>query len=134
MADPNSLGVDGIKIPLFIGVRCKSCGTSYQIKRLIDTIEVPQTYCAFCGEQNIVARQEEGDYWLMLALDLGLPNNPQSSEVVKGMFEEWSPQTGDSIRFMDFARQWIIEARREAQESASSGESPPESGAPAEIA
>lgn len=89
--------------------RCSNCQSLYEVKRITDTNEVPVTFCTFCGQSTIVTGEEEGDYWTTIAADIGLPRNDKCALIVRRMFDEWSPSTGDPIRFIDFAREWVAE-------------------------
>lgn len=92
-----------------IHVSCGDCKSTYAVKRITDTIEVPLTHCIFCGSVNIRTGNEEPDYWQSLALDLGL--SATSGPLVKDIFDIWTPSDGDPVRFIDFARTMIKEAQ-----------------------
>lgn len=94
-----------------IHIRCRDCASVYALLRIQDTIHTPITYCMFCGSASLAMGEDDADYWMTLAIDLGLPRVEQSREAVKAMFESWSPTEGDNIRFVDFARGMITHAQ-----------------------
>lgn len=90
-----------------IHVRCRDCQSVYSIVRIKDTINAPLEYCIFCGGHSLAHGEEDSDYWLNLAVDLGLPKTPRSKEAMKALFDTWNPVDGDPDRFVDFARNMI---------------------------
>lgn len=99
--------------PADIHVRCTECGSVYAIKRIVDAVESPISYCIYCGSGDTKTGIEDGDYWESLAVDVGLPSTAQGVNALKLLFNTWSPGEGDPYRFVDYARMRVSEATEE---------------------
>ena len=90
-----------------IRIRCLKCQSVVNVTIVHDAYETMVKHCVFCGG-DIRTGEDDGDYWTTLALEFNTPK-----EVIKTLFDTWSPYDGDPPRFIDFARQALADLTQE---------------------
>ena len=98
-------------------VSCKNCRMSFRVENLVPyTTAVKQTFCSACGsEANVDHVDGDDDSWLLMAAAFGLPKQPMSGQLIKGLYEIWSPE--EFPFFPDFVKSAIDDYMSEQESS-----------------